>query len=459
MATTTDKTLRVTAIRLQNILGLREFEVRPGSVTVIEGQNGAGKTTILEAIRAALGGGHDATLLRKGSEYGEIVLELSDGSEITKEITPDKTTAKITHPDFGELKKPRTVIDQLCDAFALNPIDFLLADKKNRLQLLLAAIPLKVNERDLAGIMPMLTIQPNMNAHALDVFSVCEKDLYDQRTGVNRVVKEKQTTAKELKKALPEGGSDKAVEQHRDAKAQQGAFLAEVDARARQINEDTDKEKARVRDVASKEIADMKAERDNLIEKIRADYQKKIDEAQSYLSRKLDEVNGQQSVSHEMLAAESRTRTTELAKTVANAEAAVQTYNRAEAARAHLQDLLNKAKEYEQKSHELTEALSDLAGIREAMLEELPIRGLTLQNGEILIDGIPFDRLNESRRVRLAVEVAMLRAGKLPLLCCDGIERLDSNSLEALEQHAQACGIQLVLARVTDSALNVVNVA
>lgn len=459
MATTKDKSVRVSAIRIQNILGIRECEIKPGSITVIEGRNGTGKTSALEAIRAALTGGKDGTLLRQGAEYGEVVLVLDNGQEITREITPDDSKIKVHHPEFGELKKPRSIIDQLCDSFALNPVEFLLAPKASRLQLLLAAIPLKVNERDLAGILPLLSIQPNTDAHALQVFTACEKDLYDQRTGVNRVVKEKQTTAKELKKALPEGGSDKAVEQLRDAKAEQSAFLAEIDHRARTINENCDKEKHSRRETAAREVESLKSERDRELEAIRSRYQQRIDETQTACMRTLDAMDDQRSKEHKELAEDSRARTGELAKAVADAEAAVETYRRAEAARAHLQDLLDKAAEYERKSQELTDALDDLAGIREAMLEDLPIRGLSIENGEIVVDGIPFDRLNESRRVRLAVEIAMLRAKDLKLLCCDGLERLDSTSLTALEEHAQACGIQLIMARVTDGAFNVVNVA
>jgi hypothetical protein len=460
MATKTEKAVRVTAIRIQNVLGLRECEIRPGSVTVIEGSNGVGKTSVLEAVRAGLGGGHDATLLRNGAEYGEIVLELSNGNEIIKEITADKTTVKLMHPEFGEIKKARTAIDQLCDAFALNPVDFLLAKKEARLQLLLAAIPLKVNERDLAGILPLLSISPNMDGHALPVLAAIQKDLYDSRTGVNRIVKEKQTTAKELKKALPaEASSDSPQERLRDAKAEQATFLADIDFKARKINEDTDKEKQRLRELAAKDVELLKAERDEKIEMIRREYQRNIDATQDDCMRTLDRLDGSRSTSHEMLAADTRSRTTELAKAVADAEAAVDTYRRAQAAREHLQDLQTKAAEYERKSAELSEALNDLDGIRESLLEELPIKGLSIDNGEIVVDGIPFDRLNESRRVRLAVEVAMLRAKDLKLLCIDGAERLDSASLAALEQHAQASGIQLIMARVTDSELKVKSIA
>ncbi len=460
MATKTEKAVRVSAIRIQNVLGIREAEIKPGSVTVIEGANGCGKTSVLEAIRSALTGGNDATLLRQGEEYGEVVLVLDNGQEITREITPTGSKVSVTHPEFGELKKPRSVIDQLCDAFALNPVDFLLSKKEARLQLLLAAIPLKVNERDLAGILPLLSISPNMDGHALPVLAAIQKDLYDSRTGVNRIVKEKQTTAKELKKALPtEASADSPQERLRDAKAEQAVFESDIRAKVEQINTDAYRETQRLGDLTNAELERLRLERDAELERIRTDYQQLIDKTKSRLVVMLEETAGVKAGEQEKLAEGTRARTTELAHKVAEAEAAVDTYRRAQAAREHLQDLLTKAAEYEQKSAELSEALNDLDGIRESLLEELPIKGLSIDNGEIVVDGIPFDRLNESRRVRLAVEVAMLRAKDLKLLCVDGIESLDEKSLEALNQHARECNIQLILARVTNGPFKVVNVA
>ena len=65
--------MRVAHVRISNILGIEEIEFAPGGFTEVSGGNGAGKTSVLEAIRAALRGGNDATLLRNGADRGEIV--------------------------------------------------------------------------------------------------------------------------------------------------------------------------------------------------------------------------------------------------------------------------------------------------------------------------------------------------------------------------------------------------
>jgi hypothetical protein len=67
--------------------------------------------------------------------------------------------------------------------------------------------------------------------------------------------------------------------------------------------------------------------------------------------------------------------------------------------------------------------------------------------------------VNESRRIRLAIEVAMLRSGNLPFMAVDGAERLDSASLKMLGEVAVEMGIQMVLSKVTDAPLEVLRIA
>ena len=57
--------MRISHLKISNILGIDELEFDAGKFNEVSGPNGAGKTSVLEAVKAALGQGHDATLLRK----------------------------------------------------------------------------------------------------------------------------------------------------------------------------------------------------------------------------------------------------------------------------------------------------------------------------------------------------------------------------------------------------------
>lgn len=63
--------MRIAKISIKNVLGIEELEIdSPGALTVIEARNGRGKSSTMEAIRAVVDGGHDASLLRHGAEQG-----------------------------------------------------------------------------------------------------------------------------------------------------------------------------------------------------------------------------------------------------------------------------------------------------------------------------------------------------------------------------------------------------
>lgn len=60
--------MQISKVQISNILGIQELEFEPGGFTEVSGRNGEGKTSVLEAIKAAIQpAGHDATLLRKGN--------------------------------------------------------------------------------------------------------------------------------------------------------------------------------------------------------------------------------------------------------------------------------------------------------------------------------------------------------------------------------------------------------
>jgi recombinational DNA repair ATPase RecF len=143
--------VRIVKIQIDNILGLEHLDIAPGALTVVEGANGTGKTSVLEAIKAGLGGGRDATLLRKGAKEGQVVLVLDDGTEITKRVKADgASTATVKHPTFGAIAKPQSYLDKLADALSVNPIAFLAAPPAKRAAWLLEVLPSKVTDEDLA---------------------------------------------------------------------------------------------------------------------------------------------------------------------------------------------------------------------------------------------------------------------------------------------------------------------
>lgn len=449
--------IRVHEIRIENILGIAEMEIRPGQVTVIDGKNGSGKTSILSAIRAALGGGHDGTLLRKGSDVGEVVLLLDDGKRIEKRITRDGSKSAISDPVHGKVSKPQTFMDSLIDKFSLNPIDFLAARTDKRVELLLESIPMKLSEMDVIEALDLCAVKHELSGHALKVIQVIAKDLYDQRTGVNRLLKDKLSTIDEMTKVLPSEAS-REMDYSGEVETAQAAYL-ELQKGILECRAAIGKECAEQQRASESEYSDvvraLEQERDSRIEEIRKDCETKISNVRATSKDSLRILQQNKDASLAELQTEVDSKEQPLKDRLAEARAKLETHARATSARKHMETLRSDAGSLQNSSDDLSAAINQLDELKVALLERLPIKGLELLDGDIFLDGVPFDRVNEARKVQVAIEIAQLRCGRLPLIVVDGLERLDSATFQAFIDEVKKRDIQLIATRVTEGELAV----
>lgn len=448
--------VRVHEIRIQNILGIAEMEIRPGQVTIIEGKNGSGKTSILSAIRAAIGGGHDGTLLRNGSDAGEVVLLLEDGKRIEKRITREGSKSAVSDPVHGKVSKPQTFMDSLIDKFSLNPIDFLASKPAQRVELLLESLPMKLSEMDVLEALDLCSVKHDLSGHALKVIQSIHKDLYDQRTGVNRALKDKVSTIDEMKKVLPPevAGESNAGE----VEAAQTAYIEfqkAVIERRQAIGKEHDEQRRMVESESRDAVRVLEQARDREIEEIRKECERKTGEVNATSRESLHLLQQTKDTVLASLQSETDSKEQPLKDRIAEARAKAEQYTRAASGREHIETLQSSAKVLESETETLSTALTQLDDLKSALLERLPVKGMEVRDGDIFIDDVPFDRVNEARKVQVAIEVAQLRCGRLPLIVVDGLERLDSATFQAFINEVKTRDIQLIATRVSESELAV----
>jgi DNA repair exonuclease SbcCD ATPase subunit len=117
---------------IDNIKGIAHTEFAPGSLTVIRGSNGSGKSSILDAVLAVFSGGSDPGWLRKGAQKGSIVLEITDYegkpvATITKTITRKKSgegvscLLEILDQNGVPIAAPQTFVNKLGESWAVDP--------------------------------------------------------------------------------------------------------------------------------------------------------------------------------------------------------------------------------------------------------------------------------------------------------------------------------------------------
>lgn len=411
--------MRVAKIKITNILGIEELEIDPGAITVLEGRNGVGKTSTIEAIRSVVEGGHDGTLLRNGADVGEVVLVLDDETVIRKRITAGGSTLTVRRPDVGDVRAPQTYLAKLADALSVNPIAFLTADPKGQAEYLLESLPLMLDEGDVVeavgGTVPVEA--GDLAGHALAMLDRLRKRIYDERTGVNRAAKEKKATVGQLGESVPEVVVSEASlrERLKDLQRENETLQAEGRARAEEITR----------------------KRDNAIAEIKAEAQHRIDEART------------QAETERTAALEGALpRIQELAALIAAGDTELREADRHANTRQVVAGLEKDVADLEARSQGLTDALSRLDGLRARLLSKLPIPGLELVDGVIHKGGVPFSRINRAEQVKVAIALARLRAGELKLICIDGIECLDGPTFEAFKVNAARTGLQFVVTRV-----------
>ncbi len=207
--------MRLTHVKISQILGIEYLEFSVGDTTTITGRNKAGKTSVLRAIKAALGGGHDATLIRQGSKEGEVVLLFDSGMSVDKIISPEASKLVVLPKPYGV--GPQTFLNTLQDTFGLNPID-VLADEKNRADLILGSLKLRVESDELAEAVEfeaeyLATIPADAGLQeALSVIAYVRKEVYALRTEDNKDMKRARQRVEELQRSIPSGEEESSEE-------------------------------------------------------------------------------------------------------------------------------------------------------------------------------------------------------------------------------------------------------
>jgi energy-coupling factor transporter ATP-binding protein EcfA2 len=145
-STATATALRIISFRAENVKRLKAVEITPdGNVVVLAGRNGQGKSSVLDAIWMALGGGpaaKDTTRpIRDGEAKAQVRLDLGD-LIVTRTWTASGTTLKVESKDGASYKSPQSMLDGLVGRMSFDPLAFAAQPAKAQVETLLGFIDL-----------------------------------------------------------------------------------------------------------------------------------------------------------------------------------------------------------------------------------------------------------------------------------------------------------------------------
>jgi hypothetical protein len=241
--------MKIIRLSASNVLRLKAVEVEPqGTVQIVAGKNGAGKSSLLNSLYLALAGGaasrEIAKPVRAGEEWAEVKLDLGTILVTRTWDEHGKTTLTVKAPDGATYKSPQTLLDSLLGALTFDPLEFTRQKPADQRRTLL----------DLLGL----------DFTAADTES---KRLYDLRLDTGRKAHAFGDLPKLPKGApLTEVSASEIVDRINTATRQQRAIdeLRAANKRAVSQIEDIDREIARLGEVREQLVQTMGANDDEL---------------------------------------------------------------------------------------------------------------------------------------------------------------------------------------------------
>ena len=402
---------RIVKLEAQNFMRLRAIRIEPdGSLFVVSGQNEQGKTSVLKAIEALLGGKGRVPRkpVREGAKKSVIVGDLGD-MVVKRTFTKDGgTTLTVTDKVRGKQSSPQKILDKLVGELSFDPLEFSRMKSQDQAETV----------QQFAGI-DFTPLEIQRQKH------------YDDRTEVNRRVRD-------LKALVPEDDFDDDLPDEEVSVAE----LTEELQTAHEQNMANERERsaAKQKRQSADEARTSASETQEEIERLQAKLTEQRERAES-----IDEaaIAAQRSVLKLQ-----DVETDDLRTRIAEAEE----LNEKVREKLGGREVEAKLAKTEEESEALTEKIEELDERKRQTIAdaELPIEGLGFDDEGITLDGIPFEQASQAQQLRTSVAMGLALNPKLRVLLIRDGSLLDEKSLRILAEMAEKADAQVWLERVSE---------
>ena len=414
--------MKIVQLTAENVKRLSVVQITPdGNLVEITGKNGAGKSSLLDAIWYALAGQSviAKSPIRKGEEGARIKLDMGElivtrtFRRVEKPAPGEKDfTTKITvaGADGSEYRSPQGILDGLLGSLCFDPLAFTRMSPKEQFD-------------------EMRKFVPGVDFDKIDGQARAD---FNSRTEVNRERDKAKAAASVID--VPADTPDTLVDEKAITDAMASASTTNTEIETRRVRREQAQESIQTGRSAA---AHARAEADQAITQAQQEAARILAEGE----RKRDQLL--------TTATEFETKADELEKKLAEAPelpklvdtselqaqlAAAKTVNAAVAKKKQKAELATKAETLDQES----KALSDKIAAREQMKRDaiaaadLPVQGLGFGEGVILLNGLPFDQASDAERLRVSCAIAMASNPKLRVIRVRDGSLLDANAMKLL---------------------------
>jgi DNA repair exonuclease SbcCD ATPase subunit len=386
--------MKVIRLQAQNFKRLSAIDITPeGNTVIISGRNAAGKSSVLDAIWAALSGkfanGLDKAV-KDGEKKASVKLE-TETLIITRNWTETgKPTLKVENKEGAKFSSPQAILDDLVGSLSFDPLAFTRQSGKAQLETLLSLVDLGINLEE-------------VDAEA--------KKIFDQRTEIGR-------EGKQLAGALQ--GCPTVPEDTPDEPVSVAVLMEEMDKANSTVASNIEERHLlkfnqgnlsdTISEIASLEeqLEEARARRESLLSAI-ADMQPKV---AALIDPDIDSL---------------RSRISQADTVNANVRAKQQSTDLAAKVRA-------KRAEYD----ELTGQLNAVQQRKAEALQQaiFPVDGLGFAEDGVTFQGIPFSQASSAEQLRVSLGMAMALNPILRVIRITDGSLLDSDSMAEVQRMA-----------------------
>lgn len=403
--------MKILGLKINDILGVTVVSIEPdGTLTVLGGDNGAGKSSVIKALWMALGGAKNIPdePIRHGASQGSVELVLDDlvVSLVLKASKAPNLTVK-TRDGKRFPGGPQKMLDSLVGRLSFDPLEFQRMKPPQQADVLRSLVP----ELD------------------FEVMDADRKSFYDERTDVNRDAATEQARAN-------------GMASHEDAPDEEVSvveLMAELQ-KAQQHNQDIRNRQAEYERL-QKDIQAIRGEREG----IESDIQTLQDQVKSMLEGQAAR-EGQRETMEANLNKVKAIDTGEVEERITASEDT----NRMVREKKARGELMQRVVELKTQSSQLTDEIKDIDEAKVKALKEakLPVDGLNLTEAGVTFGGLPFEQASDAEQLRVSMAMALAMNPELKLCCIRDGSLLDSKSLELVRQMAEAADAQVIMERV-----------
>lgn len=395
--------IKINKLEIENVKRIKAVKVEPtkDGLTIIGGKNNQGKTSVLDAIAWALGGEkyRPSKAVRDGSVIPpNLHVVLSNGIVVDRKGV--NSALKVTDP--AGKKAGQQLLNSFVEQLALDLPRFMEANDKEKADTLLQIIGVEDQLLELT--------------HE-------ENELYNRRRMIGQIADQKKKFAKE-QPYFPDVPKE-PISASDLIKAQQ-EILAK------------NGENKRKRDNA---LA-LHVERNRLAEKVNA-----MKEELEKLQAALIKVNQDMNIAYKTAEELQDESTEELEQNIAN----IEEINRKVRANLDKDKAEQDALDYENQYRELTATLEDTRQKKTDLLKnaDLPLPGLSVEDGKLTYNGYPWDNLSGSDQLKVATAIVRKLNPECGFVLIDKLEQMDLDSLKAFGDWLKQEGLQAIATRVS----------